>query len=64
MKNVKVIDTRGLKEKVIMQIDPVMIYKKDYYADELDGTDTRFVELENSRGDIIRILPERIQVIE
>ena len=63
MKQVKVIDTRGLKEEVIAKIDLVMIYRKDYYADEMDGTDTRFVELENSRGDIIRILPERIEVL-
>jgi hypothetical protein len=63
MKSVRVINTSGLKDAVIAAIDPVMIYKKDYYADELDGTDTRFVELQNSRGDIIRILPERIEVI-
>jgi hypothetical protein len=61
MKKVRVISTSGLKIDTINKIEPIMIYRKDYFADEFDGTDTRFVELENSRGDIIRILPERIE---
>jgi len=57
-KNVKVIDTYGLDETTISQIEEVMIYTNDYYEN-----DTLFVELHNSKGEIIRIFPERIQEI-
>ncbi len=57
-KNVKVIDTDGLDETTISQIEEVMIYTNDYYEN-----DTLFVELHNSKGEIIRIFPERIQEI-
>jgi hypothetical protein len=57
-KNVKVIDTDGLDETTISQIEEVMTYTNDYYEN-----DTLFVELHNSKGEIIRIFPERIQEI-
>lgn len=57
-KNVKVIDTDGLDEATISQIEEVMTYTNDYYEN-----DTLFVELHNSKGKIIRIFPERIQEI-
>jgi len=57
-KNVKVINTEGLDETTISQIEEVMIYTNDYYEN-----DTLFLELHNSKGEIIRIFPERIQEI-
>lgn len=57
-KNVKVNDTDGLDETTISQIEEVMIYTNDYYEN-----DTLFVELYNSKGEIIRVFPERIQEI-
>ena len=58
MKTVTVIDTTGLDETTISQIEATMIYTNDYYEN-----DTLFVELHNSKGEIIRIFPERIQEI-
>lgn len=55
---VKVIDIDGLDEKTISQIEDVMIYTNDYYENE-----TLFVELHNSKEEIIRIFPERIEKI-
>lgn len=55
-KKVKVIDTNGLDEITISQIEEVMIYTNDYYEN-----DTLFVELHNSKGEVIRIFPERIE---
>lgn len=60
MKKVEVIDTIGLDEETISKIESIMFYEKDFYAD--DGV--MFVELHNSKGDIIRIFPERIRIIE
>lgn len=57
-KKVKVIDITGLDEKTVSQIEDVMIYTNDYYENE-----TLFVELQNSKREIIRIFPERIQEI-
>ena len=57
-KNVKVINIDGLDEITIAKIEETMIYTNDYYED-----DTLFVELHNSKGEIIRIFPERIQEI-
>ena len=55
-KNVKVIDIDGLDETTISQIEEVMTYANDYYEN-----DTLFVELHNSKGEVIRIFPERIE---
>ena len=54
-KKVEVIDTYGLSEEVISMIEPIMIYTNDYEENE-----TMFVELHNSKNQIIRIFPERI----
>jgi hypothetical protein len=54
--NVKVIDTDGLDEVTISKIEETMIYVKDYYEN-----DTLFAELQNSKGEVIRIFPERVQ---
>jgi hypothetical protein len=58
MKKVKVIDTVGLDKITISHIEEVMIYTNDYYEN-----DTLFVELQNSKGKVIRIFPERIKEI-
>lgn len=55
-KKVKVINTEGLDETTISQIEEVMIYTNNYYEN-----DTLFVELHNSKGEIIKIFPERIK---
>jgi len=53
---VEVIDTEGLDEKTIQIIEKPMKFNKYY-----EENDTLFVELENSKGQIIRIFPERIK---
>ncbi len=58
-KNVKVIDTNGLDEETISMIEPIMLYSSDYEENE-----TTFVVLHNSKGDTIRIFPERIELID
>lgn len=55
---VEVIDTNGLSNETIKMIEPIMIYTNDYIENE-----TLFVELHNSKNEIIRIFPERIKVI-
>ena len=57
-KKVKVINTDGLDAKTISMIEPTMLYSADYEENE-----TTFVVLHNSKGDTIRIFPERIQPI-
>jgi tetrahydromethanopterin S-methyltransferase subunit A len=57
-KKVKVIDVNGLDEITISKIEEVMLYTKDYYENE-----TLFVELHNSKEEVIRIFPERIQIL-
>jgi hypothetical protein len=57
-KTVKVIDTNGLDEATIAMIEPIMIYTRDCYENE-----TTFVELHNSKGETIRIFPERIKEV-
>jgi hypothetical protein len=57
-KNVKVIDTCGLDETTISQIEEVMIYTNDYCENN-----TLFAELHNSKEEVIRIFPERIREI-
>lgn len=57
-KRVRVIDTMGLDDITIAKIEPVMWYTKDYMEN-----DTRFVELINSKNQVIRIFPERIRIV-
>lgn len=57
-KLVRVIDTWGLDEDTISKIEEVMMYTNDYIEN-----DTLFVELHNSKNEVIRIFPERIQEI-
>jgi len=58
-KNVKVINTDGLEAETISMIEPIMLYSSDYEENE-----TTFVVLHNSKGDTIRIFPERIELID
>jgi hypothetical protein len=58
-KNVKVINTDGLEAETISIIEPIMLYSGDYEENE-----TTFVVLHNSKGDTIRIFPERIELID
>jgi hypothetical protein len=58
-KVVKVIDTNGLDENTIKLIEPTMFYSQNYVENE-----TTFAVLHNSKGDIIRIFPERIEIQE
>jgi len=53
---VKVTDAQGLDKKTIDKIESNMQFNRWHYEN-----DTKFAELENSRGDIIRIFPERIE---
>ncbi|QDP56271.1 MAG: hypothetical protein GOVbin3009_38 [Prokaryotic dsDNA virus sp.] len=53
---VKVINTEGLDKETIDKIESHMQFNRWYYE-----YDTEFAELENTRGDIIRIFPERIE---
>lgn len=57
-KIVKVVDTNGLDEQTISMIEPTMLYTSDY-----EDNETRFVVLKNSKGETIRIFPERIEQI-
>ena len=57
-KMVRVIDTWGLDEDTISKIEEVMMYTNDYIEN-----DTLFVELHNSKNEVIIIFPERIQEI-
>lgn len=59
MQKVKVIDIIGLDNETVSKIEDVMFYVKDCYAD--DGV--MFVELHNSKEEVIRIFPERIEFI-
>lgn len=58
-KKVKVIDIIGLDKKTVSKIEYIMIYTKNYFSE--DGV--MFVELKNSKKEIIRIFPERIQCL-
>ena len=53
---VKVIDTSGLDQDTIQKIEDKMFFTRWWYENE-----TNFCELVNSKGDIIRIFPERLQ---
>ena len=55
-KRVEVIDTEGLHEDTIKLIEKPMQFNQYWHEN-----DTMFVELENSKGQIIRIFPERIK---
>lgn len=57
-KKVRVIDTNGLDKDTIKLIEPIMTYTSDY-----EDNETLFVVLHNSKGDTIRIFPERIELI-
>lgn len=59
MKLVEVIDTDGLDEETISQIENPMFYTNDYYEN-----DTLFVEPHNSKDEVIRIFPERIEELK
>lgn len=60
---VNVVNRNGLSEETVSRIEPVMTFNKLYYVDEEDGSDTLFLELENSTGGIVRIFPERVETI-
>ncbi len=53
---VKVISTDGLDKKTIEKIQSSMTFNKYWFEN-----DTVFVEIQNSKGEIIRIFPERIK---
>jgi hypothetical protein len=55
---VKVVDTDGLDAETINMIEPIMTYTNDY-----EESGDMFVELHNSKGQIIRIFPERIEKV-
>lgn len=57
MYKVKVINTEGLNEETILKIEETMLYTNDYHENE-----TLFCELKNSKNEIIRIFPERIEL--
>ena len=56
---VKVINTDSLDKETIDKIENPMKFNRWYYEN-----DTKFAEIENSKGDIIRIFPERIKPIK
>lgn len=53
---VEVIDTEGLDDDTIQKIEKPMQFNQYWHEN-----DTLFVELENSKRQIIRIFPERIK---
>jgi hypothetical protein len=53
---VEVVNVEGLDNETISKIENPMKFNQWWYENE-----TTFVELENSKGDIIRIFPERIK---
>ena len=55
MIQVEVINTDGLDQETIDKIEKPMIFNQWW-----EENDTTFVELENSKGEIIRVFPERI----
>jgi hypothetical protein len=56
---IKVINTDSLPKNIIDKIETTMIFTKWW-----EQNDTMFCQLENSKGDIIRIFPERIKPID
>jgi len=48
-------DIWGLDQETINMIEPTMKFNREFIQDE-----TTFVELENSKGEIICIFPERV----
>lgn len=56
---VKVINTDGLDNETISKIEPTMTFANNYYEDN-----TLFFELRNSKEEIIRIFPERVEEIK
>jgi hypothetical protein len=52
---VEVISTEGLDKKTIEKIESPMTFNKWWFENE-----TTFVEIQNSKGEIIRVFPERI----
>ena len=59
VEGVEVINTEGLDEDTIKIIEKPMKFNRYWHEN-----DTMFVELENSKGQIIRIFPERIKGLE
>jgi len=53
---VQVINTDGLDKKTIEKIENTMTFNREW-----EENDTLFVELQNSKGEIIRVFPERIK---
>lgn len=58
MIRVRVKDMSGLSEDTLSKIESTMIFTKNFYVGRL-----RFVELYNSKGEVIRIFPERIEEV-
>tara|TARA_R100000742_G_C4279058_1_gene102784 strand:- start:4211 stop:4609 length:399 start_codon:yes stop_codon:yes gene_type:complete len=52
---VEVISTEGLDKKTIEKIESPMTFNQWWFENE-----TTFVEIQNSKGEIIRVFPERI----
>jgi len=53
---VNVIDTEGLDKQTISTIENPMKFNRWHYEN-----DTKFAEIQNSKGGIVRIFPERIE---
>ena len=58
MIRVRVKDMSGLSEDTLSKIESTMIYTKNFYEGGI-----RFAELYNSKGEVIRIFPERIEEV-
>ena len=57
---VKVTDCEGLDDETFSQLEPEMLYVGNWFEIESDGELTFAVKLQNSKGQIVTILPERI----
>jgi len=57
-KTVNVINTEGLDDVTISLITNPMRFNRWYYED-----DTKFMEIQNAEGGIVRIFPERVENI-
>jgi hypothetical protein len=57
---VKMIYREGLEDETLSQLEPEMLYVGNWFEIESDGDSTFAVKLQNSRGEIVTIFPERI----
>ena len=57
-RKVKILNTKGLDDKT-----KIILSKKCYFIKEYIENETLFFEIKNIENEIVRIFPERVQII-